>query len=288
MLIFLLAIAAAPSPDFSAPQAQLDFIDALDRGWRYSAVLEDSESGESFVVTVTNPGSGTYLLFDAGTAFAGPDDIQPAVVTEDLLVFIPAGATKQVALTHACGSAYADSGMPGTRYEEGVGAISKELAHILDRFHEELSEPDIAVQDLVWVYTDAHDVASIYVKEADQAALMRILDEEVKDFEAPGYAIQYKEPESEEGARFTGEAMEARCEVHVNLPSAMSCKVVLLQPDGGRLDMMSGVEMSTGRHEFFLTIGLEGYPPGDYTLQLEGERFGQTLFSRDIRLQGRG
>jgi len=26
------------------------------------------------------------------------------------------------------------------------------------------------------------------------------------------------------------------------------------------------MDLTTGRHTFFLTVGLEGYPPGDYTL----------------------
>jgi hypothetical protein len=248
----------------------------------------EGEAMPLFIVTIDNPGADAEVLFNAGTAFAGPDDIQPAVVTEDLMVFVPAGTSQEVILSSACGAAMAMSGSTGTEYENGVYQISEELARVLDRVNAELTDPGMAVQELVWVYTDDHDFASVYVDEVDQPMLMHILGDEVEDFEEPGYAIQYREPDPDEGRRFSGEAMEARCEVHVNLPRAMTCRVVLLQPDGERLEMMSGVDMRTGSHEFFLTIGLEGYPPGDYTLQLEGEQFGQTLFSRDLHLQGRG
>jgi hypothetical protein len=263
-------------------------VDAVERGWTYTATLMEGEDFPLFIVTIDNPGADAEVLFNAGTAFAGPDDIQPAVVTEDLMVFVPAGRSQEVILSNACGAAMAMSGSTGTEYEEGVYLISEELARVLDRVNEELIDPGMAVQDLVWVYTDDHDFASVYVDDSDQPMLMEILGEEVQDFAEPGYAIQYREPDPDDGRRFSGEAMEARCEVHVNLPRAMSCRVVLLQPDGERLEMMTGVDMSTGRHAFFLTIGLEGYPPGDYTLQLEGERFGQTLYSRDLHLQGRG
>ena len=263
-------------------------MDAVERGWTYSATLMEGEAEPLFIVTVDNPGADAQVLFNAGTAFAGPDDIQPAVVTEDLMVFVPAGTSQEVILASACGAAMAMSGSTETEYENGVYLISEELARVLDRVNDDLIDPGMAVQDLIWVYTDDHDFATVYVEESDQPTLMHILGEEVEDFTEPGYAIQYREPDPDEGRRFSGEAMEARCEVHVNLPRAMTCRVVLLQPDGERLEMMSGVDMHTGRHEFFLTIGLEGYPPGDYTLQLEGERFGQTLFSRDLHLQGRG
>ncbi|MDC0600202.1 hypothetical protein OAO65_02720 [Flavobacteriales bacterium] len=68
----------------------------------------------------------------------------------------------------------------------------------------------------------------------------------------------------------------------------MSCRVVLLEPDGERVELMSNKNITAGPHKFYLTIGLNGYPSGAYTLQLESERHGNTLFSQDINLESQG
>ena len=284
-----MAILSPPACCAPTSAASLDLVEAIDRGWTYEATASSSDEGASFLtLLLTNPGPDAHVLIDAGTAFHGPDDIQPAVVTEDLLVYVSAGATEELFLTKACGSADAMGATNGMPYEEGVDKLPAELCRILDRMNEELPSSASAIQDLVWVYTDDHDFASVYVPEEEQKALLDILSSEVPDFEDPGYAVKYRTPDPDDGARFTGEAMEARCTFNVDMPRAMECTVVLLQPDGERLTLLSDFHVSRGYRLFTFTIGLEGYPPGAYTMQLESKRFGNTIASRDIHLQGRG
>lgn len=294
MLAYILtaAISAAPIAFSSAvgppitASSPLDLLDALGRGWTCEATSESM--GDQVRLVMTNPGQGAELLIDAGTVFKGPYDVQPAVVTEDVLVYVPSGGTQELLISGACGAADAMAASEGVVFDQGVYKLPDELCRILDRIWRELDEPERAAQDLVWVYTDDHGFESVFVQDQDQEVWLDILEEEVQDFEDPGYAVQYREPEPEEGGRFTGEAMEARCNVTVNLPHKMACRVVLLQPDGERIELMSNMDITAGPHEFFLTIGLDGYPSGAYTLQLESERHGNTLFSRELTLESQG
>ena len=280
--VFFSSVAEPPSTAGSP----LDLLDALDRGWTCEATSRSM--GEAVRLVIVNPGQGAELLIDAGTIFQGPDSVQPAVVTEDILVYVPSGEAQELLISAACGAADAMSASDDVVFDQGVSKPSKDLCRILDRINLDLESPELVAQDLVWVYTDGHGFESVYVPDEEQEVWLDILKDEVQDFEDPGYAVQYREPEPEEEGRFTGEAMEARCTVTVNLPYPMACRVVLVQPDGERIALMSNMDITAGRHEFYLTIGLEGYPSGAYTVQLESERHGNTIFSRDITLEGQG
>ena len=274
----------ALSHDAHRGPGALDCVEAIGQGWGYSAA-EGMDGG--IQLSLTNPGRGVDVLVDAGTVFQGPDGYQPAVVTEDVLVFVPAGSTMDIACPTACGKADAMGGGFGILYDRGVSKLDPQACRIIDRAHAELASADEVVQDVIWVYTDGHDFASVYVPEREQSALMRILEEEVEGFEQPGYAVRYREPDPEDGGRFSGEPMEIRCEFSLNVARAERCRVILIAPDGASTTMLSEFQLHAGQQQFNLTLGLEGYPPGEYALQLEGQRSGAPHFRRDFTLQGR-
>ena len=86
----------ALSHDAHRGPGALDCVEAIGQGWGYSAA-EGMDGG--IQLSLTNPGRGVDVLVDAGTVFQGPDGYQPAVVTEDVLVFVPAGSTMDIALS---------------------------------------------------------------------------------------------------------------------------------------------------------------------------------------------
>lgn len=282
-VLFLSACSQAFCP--TTPADTLDFMDAVERGWTYSAT-EGALDGGFLKLGFTSTGADVHLLIDAGTTFHGPDDIQPAVITEDVLVFVPSGSSQELLLPSACGSAEAMGASEGMVYGAGVSKLSEELCVVLDRINAELSEVDNAVQEVIWVYTDDHDFSSVFVPGAEARNLLNIFEEEVEGFEDPGYAVRYKEPDPDEGARFSGEAMEARCSFPVDAPRAMDCRVVLEQPDGETLTLIEDLNVGSGYHLYNFTVGLEGYPSGTYQMRLEGKRHGNVIVSRDLRLQG--
>lgn len=269
--------------------AQLDLLDAMERGWGCHAVKRETGLFENvLVLELRNPGRPVQLKIEAGTAFHGPDGIQPAVVTEDLMVYVPNGTIEQIVERQVCGDAHSASGGAGTVYDAGITMVSPELGAVLDRMNAELPSATSAIQDMVWVYTNDHSVSSVYVDEADQAKLMRICAEEMAGFEEPGYAVQYREPEPGDEGRFTGEAIEMRCEVLLVLQRPEQCRVVLVQPNGERMVMMENFAMHRGQQAITLTVGLEGYPPGQYAFEVQGQQTRQTHFHKDILIQGQG
>lgn len=273
----------------ATPVRSMELLDALERGWHCSAVLEEGDAGEHvLVVQVDNPGTGVNLLVDAGTAFQGPDDIQPSVIMEDMMVYVPPGSSEIVLGHPGCGAASRGSAGVGTAFDEGVYMISEELGRVLDRMNADADRFAHARQDMVWVYTDDHGYSSVYVEEQDQAALMALLEEEVEGFEAPGYAVRYREPEPEDEGRFTGEAMEMRCAVRVVLQRPERCRIVLITPEGEHLVMMENFMLHQGLQDITLTVGLEGYPAGDYTFEVEGQQTRRTHFTKEVTLQGQG
>jgi hypothetical protein len=283
-VLILSTCSLACSP--TTPPDTLDFIDAVKRGWTYTATEGRLDMGGPLALSVTSAGADVHLLIDAGTTFLGPDDIQPAVITEDMLVFIPAGSTEELLLPSACGSADAMGASEGMVYDAGVSKLSDELGQVLDRINAELSPMDNTAQEVIWVYTDDHDFSSVFVPAAEERTLLNIFEEEVEGFEDPGYAVRYREPDPDEGTRFSGEAMEARCSFPVDAPRAMDCRVVLEQPDGETFTLIDDLDVGSGFRIYTLTVGLEGYPPGTYQMRLEGKRFGNVIVSREMRLQG--
>lgn len=259
-------------------------MEAIGRGWGYSAV---DGFGDTLLLTLTNPGRDAHILVDAGTVFFGPDEYQPAVISEDILVFVPSGATLELGCPSVCGKADAMGSEFGVVYDQGVSKLDQQACRILDRTRNELGMTDAVLQNVVWVYTDGHDFSSIYVDESEQQALMDILAEEVEGFERPGYAVRYRESGPEDEGRFTGEAMEVRCEFSLDVARAERCRIILIAPDGVTSEMLSEFHLRAGHQEFNLTLGLEGYPPGQYAVQLESERSGAPHFRRDFTLQGR-
>lgn len=299
MMSFLLCLTQVPSvspaPSAPVPSATsalvhaepLDFVEAMEQGWTYTAELESASGVESLVVTVTNPGHARTLQIDAGLVFQGPDEFQPPVVMEDLLVDVPHGEHQIVVMNPGCGNAILASAEHGMAFNEGVAHISEELGRVLDRMNDGGGALDEGLQDMVWVYTNAHDFASVYVDVDAAGALNAILEEEVDGYEAPGYAVQYRESDEEDEGRFTGEAMEIRCELTMVIQRGEPCRVVMVQPDGERIEMMEGLDLRSGPHDITLTMGFEGYPPGAYQLRVEGMRSGQPHFEREVTLQGR-
>ena len=300
MLIpFLLCLTQVPSvspaPSAPVPSATsalvhaepLDFVEAMEQGWTYAAELESAGGVERLLVTVTNPGRLRTLQLDAGLVFQGPDEFQPPVVMEDLLVDVPRGEHQIVVMHPGCGNAILASAEHGMAFNEGVAHISEELGRVMDRMNDGGGALDDGLQDMVWVYTNGHGFSSVYVDGGEASALNAILEEEVGGYEAPGYAVKYREPEEEDEGRFTGEAMEIRCELTMVLQQGELCRVVMVQPDGERIEM-DGFELRPGPHNVTLTMGFEGYPPGAYQLRVEGMRSGLAHFEREVTLQGRG
>ena len=295
MLIpFLFCLAQMPQtadvpPATEAPVlgAPLEFRQALAQGWTYDAVLEETQEGDQLSVTVWNPGPATTVLLDAGLVFQGPDDIQPPVIMEDILVDVPRGEGLILIPNPGCGNAILASPGEGLAFNGGVEMLDEELARVLDRMN--AGDPGLAAgrQDMVWVYTNAHDFSSVYVDDSVAGELDAILDEEVAGFEAPGYAVKYREPTEEDEGMFTGEAMEIRCELNMVLQQGEPCRVVMVQPDGERIEMMEGFALRSGPHDVTLTMAFEGYPAGAYQLRVEGMRSGLAHFEREVTLQGR-
>ena len=300
MMTLLLCLIQAPSvpsaptttktltPSALVDSEPLDFVEAMEQGWTYAAELESAGGVERLLVTVTNPGRARTLQLDAGLVFQGPDEFQPPVVMEDLLVDVPRGEHQIVVMHPGCGNAILASAEHGMAFNDGVSHISEELGRVMDRMNDSGGALDEGLQDMVWVYTNAHGFSSVYVDDSVAGELNAILDEEVDGYEAPGYAVKYREPEEEDQGRFTGEAMEIRCELNMVLQQGEPCRVVMVQPDGERIEMMEGFALRSGPHDVTLTMAFEGYPPGAYQLRVEGMRSGMAHFEREVTLQGRG
>ena len=281
-------VSFAPEISASVHAEALDFVEAMEQGWTYAAAMESADGAERLRVTVINPGHARTLSLEAGLMFQGPDGVQPPVVMEDLLVQVPRGEHQFVVMSPGCGHASLASAEHGMAFNEGVAHISEELGRVMDRMNDGGGALDEGLQDMVWVYTNAHDFASVYVDDAVAGELNAILEEEVDGYEAPGYAVQYREPDEEDEGRFTGEAMEIRCALNMVLQQGEPCRVVMVQPDGERIEMMEGLALSSGPQDVTLTMGFEGYPPGAYQLRVEGMRSGLAHFEREVTLQGRG
>lgn len=284
MMSFLLCLIQAPTVQSNPP---LDFVEAMEQGWTYSATL-DSEGEDMLLVNVTNPGRARTLQLDAGVVFQGPDEFQPPVVMKDLLVDVPRGEHTIVVMHPGCGNAHLASAEHGMAFNNGVSHISEELGRVMDRMNAGCGALDEGLQDMVWVYTNDHGFESVYVEGEAVDALADILEEEVDGYEAPGYAVKYREPAEGDQGRFTGEAMEVRCDIRLDMEGTEDVRVVMVQPDGERIEMMGGVHMRSGPLTFSLTMGFEGYPPGSYSLRIEGERTGLAHFEREVVLEGRG
>lgn len=278
-LLFCLVLAPL---DVTPP---VDFVKALGQGWTYEARMNQGGAG-GLEVRVTNPGRPTVLRLDAGLVFYGPDDVQPPVVMEDQLVEVPRGEFRFVVPSPGCGEAKLMAPSEGMAFNGGVAHISEELGRVMDRMNAGVEGLEDGLQDLVWVYTNDHHMASVYVEEAAAPALQKILEEEVAGYESPGYAVEYREPAEEDAGRFTGEAMAIRCDIEMDIARQEDVRVVMVQPDGDRIEMMGGLSMRPGPHKVVLTMAFEGYPPGAYQLLVEGERTGQAHFEREVWLDG--
>ena len=294
MMSVLLCLIQAPLVSSAAAKLApvhaepLDFVQAIGEGWTYGASLESEDGVERLKVTVINPGRARTLSIEAGLMFHGPEWVQPPVVMEDLLVEVQRGEHQFVVMHPGCGHASLASAEHGMAFDGGAAHISEELGRVMDRMNAGDSGLHEGLQDMVWVYTNGHGLASVYVPESASAELDRILAEEMDGYEAPGYAVQYREPEAEDEGRFSGEATEIRCDIALDMTRPEHVRVVMVQPDGERIEMMWGVDMRVGRHQFTLTMAFEGYPPGVYRLRIEGERSDVAYFEREVILEGQG
>ena len=106
MILFfsLLCVFPVLEPVCCSPEP-LDFVQAMQEGWAYEATFIWDEEGNALEVVVQNPGPARALRLEAGLMFQGPDDIQPPVVIEDILVQAGSGETRFRVPSIGCGNA---------------------------------------------------------------------------------------------------------------------------------------------------------------------------------------
>ena len=250
----------------------VNFGDALRRGLVRFEVEPGGDGYRSMGINVQNISpSPINVTLETGRIFhAIEPNIQPYVVTRPAIITLNPGETEEVFLHARCGNSSASSAHNGTHFTRTNMGSDAMVATLQDMNRHRVSS-DMFYANVVWHYTNNHDLSSIVYSDTDEKvynAIMRGICERENKSQAR-YEKTFKPAQSGDDLEFSGMVDRIKSDFNVVLEEAADLKVALLDNDGNTVKVL-GYFMQVPVGTFNAPIDFEpsGIQRGEYKLSL--------------------
>ncbi|MFM7078194.1 MAG: hypothetical protein ACKOYC_00235 [Bacteroidota bacterium] len=250
----------------------LNFGEALDRGLVRFEVQPGGDGFRSMGINVQNISPAPIdVTLETGRIFRAIEpNIQPYVVTRPAIITLDPGETEEVQLHARCGNSSAGSAHFGTHFTRTAMGPAPMIATLQDMNRHRVSSNSF-YGNIVWHYTNNHDLASVDHSGTDEQvynAIMRgICERENKNLAQ--YKKLFKPAPSGDDLEFSGIIANIKSHFNVVLEEPADLKVALLDNNGNTVKVL-GYFMQVPEGAFNTPIDFEpvGINAGEYKISL--------------------
>lgn len=247
----------------------ISFADAVQKKLiKYTGIKSNTRP---FTLDVTNLTKDSLCVqVEAGRIFIPSDDVQPQVVTRHRDIYFASGEQRQVGLNTACGNANAPAPSLGYRSFAKTTMAPAELVNILSELERQRLDGKAPLQQIVWMYTNKHGIERLIrngMNEFEYAQLVRIISGAKGSFEDPGYRVEYRQPDSEESAIFTGEPIKLVGSINLQLTTTEDVIIQLKdERDQTVKTVLYVAGLRSGRVDVKFDLDVNGIAAGTYEM----------------------
>lgn len=147
----------------------------------------------------------------------------------------------------------------------GIGIMTNDNWQALAQNINKSNYPADAIQNAVWVLSDAHDIRSIPALAEGQTEVLRQFVATQLGITLPWYSFLYEEDSTR---LYTGVANRLFADVSFNVPRRTMITGVVYDQQGNQIYDSPSYYVSGGSHHFQLNIPLNQFENGNYTFRL--------------------
>ena len=222
---------------------------------------------------------------EAGRFFYTDGNIQPFVISQNIIVMLDAGEETEVPIGGFCGNS--SWGCPKLNQKFSKTNLGPEnLCKTLEMMNNKRIVDERLYQSVIWFYTNNHQIGSVYSSNSDSLtnlSVMRFIckNENIKPAQ---YRIKYKPAASGDDMEFSGVPDVIEGALQFNLQQASNVSLKVCDKDGKSVEVLGVyLNQTEGEIEIPLSIDVSKFPLGSYTVKAVDD-FGQELAHKDIQV----
>jgi hypothetical protein len=222
---------------------------------------------------------------EAGRFFYTDGNIQPFVISQNIIVMLDPGEDVEVPIRGYCGNS--SWGSPELNQKFSKTNLGPEnLCKTLEMMNNKRIVDECLYQSVIWFYTNNHQIGSVFSNNSDSLTNLNVMrficnNENIKPAQ---YRIKYKPSTSGDDMEFSGIPDVIEGSLQFNLQQASNVSLKVFDKDGKSIEVLGiYLNQTEGEIEIPLTIDVSKFPLGNYTVKAVDD-FGQELAHKDIQV----
>jgi hypothetical protein len=215
--------------------------------------------------------SATEIQLETGRIFFPEnDDIQPFVVTKGFQLDLEPNESRTFWVQARCGNSGANTPSSGTKFTS-TKMGSEQLVSTLVFMNQQKISSTSLYQNVVWHYTNNHQLASITAGDIDAENQRAVLQQICKaSGKSPAwYSLTYQESENGDDMSFSGNPKQASGKLVFINPTRENIQVQLTDSTGKLLNTLElFVNYPEGKTEIPFQLDLQPLKKGNYTVKV--------------------
>jgi hypothetical protein len=269
-LIIVLLLVAAGSMETNARA----FGDALKRK-EISYEVTSTSGPRRMLLRIKNlTGRTTRVDLEPGRFFYNTPTVQPFVIARPVAIALDPGEEREVLLRAFCGNSSAQCPTDNLKFNR-TELGPENLSTLLKYMTKQQITGDNLYQQVIWFYSNKHQIASIYSGQSDPKS-----NEMVRNFicakegiKIPKYTIQYAQALSGDELEFSGRPDEVKAKLNFTLANRSDLHVRVLDEQGKQIETIEvHLNQPAGMVELPVAVKVSDYPFGHYTIAISDEK----------------
>jgi hypothetical protein len=227
----------------------------------------------------------TEVTLEAGRFFYTDGEIQPFVISRNMIVMLDPGEETEVPIRGYCGNS--SWGCPMLNQKFGRTSMGPDnLCNTLEMMNTKRIVDESLYQQVIWFYTNKHQIGAIYSSTSDSLTNLSVVrficsNESIRP---PQYRIKYRPATSGDELEFSGVPDVVEGSIQFNLEQAANVSLKVCDKDGKSVEMLGVyLNQTEGEIEIPINIDVSKFPLGHYTVKAVDDS-GQVLAHKDIQV----
>jgi hypothetical protein len=227
----------------------------------------------------------TRVSLEPGRFFHNTPSVQPFVISRPVAIELDAGEEREVPIRAFCGNSSARCPTMNQRFNKTEMGPAN-LTEILQMMDKNRIVGDNLYQQVIWFYSNKHQLAAINSYDADEASINKVLQFicEKERLKMPAYTIKYKPAATGDELQFSGRPDEVEGKLKFNLGNRSDLHIQVLDSLGKQIALLEvHLDQPAGLVELPVTLRVVDYPLGDYIVAVSDES-GKVLGSMPVKV----
>lgn len=216
----------------------------------------------------------TRVNLEPGRFFYNSPSVQPFVISRPVAIELDAGEEREVPIRAFCGNSSSSCPTLNQKFNKtDMGPAN--LTAVLQMMDKNRMVGDNLYQQVIWFYSNKHQLASICANDADALNIQKVRQFICKQerLQMPVYTIKYTPAASGDELQFSGRPDEIEGQLKFQLTNRSDLHVQVLDSLGKQIAVHEvHLDQPAGLVELPVSIRVVDYPLGDYTVAVSDEK----------------